>query len=334
MDLESLKNPNYHMVLFTGGLDSTYRICQLAIDKNAIIQPVYILFPDNKNSHHVRPELQNEIDAQDKILEYIKTQPQTKATILPIRRVHRDELPVNDKEVLYACNVDDWEGKLASVGGLGWQYYYFAIYAKYYPGVELCQERVFRVFTKHNVIFKVNELGQNRAYFDLSGNKKYLFLQFIFGNLSFPIIGTTREQMQINLKKWGYTKVWELIVFCYKTIHNKPCGVCDNCFAKINEGLDFLFTRDAIHRYYVLKVIRRIDIFNKNKNIQSLYHNYVTNGKLFDDDIDNFVIRLSYVHFFEYLEKMSDKTLKKLVKNDKNIFDIYHKLVLRKGENK
>ena len=46
MDLESLKNPNYHMVLFTGGLDSTYRICQLAIDKDAIIQPVYILFPN------------------------------------------------------------------------------------------------------------------------------------------------------------------------------------------------------------------------------------------------------------------------------------------------
>ena len=38
---------NYYSVLFTGGLDSSYRLCQLAQDEKAIIQPIYILFPDD-----------------------------------------------------------------------------------------------------------------------------------------------------------------------------------------------------------------------------------------------------------------------------------------------
>ena len=76
-----------HKVLFSGGIDSTYHLCQLALDEDAQVQPIYIVFPHDGHPHS-RPEIENEIKSQDEILSYITAQPQTKATFLPPLRIN------------------------------------------------------------------------------------------------------------------------------------------------------------------------------------------------------------------------------------------------------
>ena len=116
---------------FTGGLDSTYRLCQLAREEGNVVQPVYIVF-DDKGGRYNRPELRRELEAQDKILGYVSANPNTKAEILPIRRISWDKIPY-DKQIM------DSEEALAGYN-FAWQYIFIALYAKWHPGVELCQE--------------------------------------------------------------------------------------------------------------------------------------------------------------------------------------------------
>lgn len=285
-----------HTVLFTGGLDSTYRLCQLARDKEAVVQPVYILFPDDGKSPHIRPELQREIEAQDKVLEFITTHPETKAMILPIRRIHRDAIPQD-------IRVMELESYLAEYQ-LGWQYLYFAILAKYYPKLELCQEGYPDVTLTDKLEFQME--GQYRV---LSPNVCDERLATLFKGLSWPIFGTTRKQMVQDIKAWGYSGIFDRIWWCYHNINGKPCGICDNCRAKIVAGLKELFTKEAIHRYLVYMFVR------------AHYNFYYWQAAFWDYFFrDKFLAEEKYnkrtTEFYKSLDsvlKLDDRRLKKII---------------------
>ena len=235
--------PNYHSVLFTGGLDSTYRLCQLARDEKAVIQPIYIVFPDNGKSPHVRPELQKEIEAQDKILDYLVHHSNTKAKFLPIQRIQRDEI-LKDLQIL------ELEYEIAEKYRIGWQYLYIAILAKNYSGIELCHEN-YPSYNLTNVLYFNHE--NNKYILDIEKTPKLACM--IFKDVSWPIFGVHRWQMIENLKSWGFKDVLDKIIFCYHQINGKPCGYCDNCRTKIEQGLLFLFDKEAIHRFLVYNYI-------------------------------------------------------------------------------
>ena len=313
MDIKKSKvlASNFHIVLFTGGLDSAYRLCQLALEEDTIVQPVYISFPDDGH-RHFRPEIVKEIEAQDKILEYIQSCSQTKATFLPIKRIHRDEIPPNDFIMMY-------EDKLGEYG-LGWQYLYIARYAMFYPNVELCLESYEFFLKKKNIQFYTDNSGHVKmdiAEFN-QRNVKADTLELLFKDISFSIMGTTRKVIINNLKLWGYDEILNLIAFCYKTIDGFPCGICDNCVKKIEEGLVFLFRKDSLHRYYVLKVLRKI-----NKDLSFLYYYYIFYGE------KNFLsLTFNYkgffiLRFFKHISSLNDKKLIGIINNRFSI----HKLL-------
>ena len=226
-------NPNEYHVLFTGGLDSAYRLCQLAIDDKAIIEPIYLLFPDDGKSSHIRPEIEREIKAQDDILKYLQNHPNTKATFLPIKRIHRDEIPKwqSDDTLMNSGLFFNWELRLAK-SKLGWQYYYIALYSHWDIGVELCQETFRHTFDKNNLNFYKDENGRVRLNV-AEAKGTHMFFEFLFGDLTYPVLGVTRDQMLKDLEKWGYKDVLKYIWFCYQSVDGKPCGVCDNCIIKI-----------------------------------------------------------------------------------------------------
>lgn len=261
-------------VLFTGGLDSAYRLCQLALDGNAVVQPIYILFP-NDGHVHFRPEMEREVEAQDKILSYVREQHQTKAKILPIRRIHRDEIPKDAETMLY----EPFIAKRL----LGWQYLYIALLARWIPNLELCHETFSSFMERSNIRF-VDD-GHGNTVMDTEGHGRYA--ELLFGNLFFPIMGVTRERMRSDLRSWGYEGVWEMICFCYRYIDGKPCGACDNCIMKLDQGLFFLFDKKAIRRYYIYKVLDafgKVDLVNFYKATVSFGEGFVL-GKMIEIEL-------------------------------------------------
>lgn len=279
-------------LLFTGGLDSTYRLCRLAREKDVVVQPIYIVFPN-------RPETEREILAQEKVLSYVSSRPGTVAEILPVDRVRRDDIP-KDKRIL------DLELPLAEYG-LGWQFLYIALYAKWNPGLELCQEEVWETFPK--TVRFVEKDGH--TVMDAGGAGELFTI--LFKDLYFPILGVSRRQMADDLAAWGYDGIWELIWFCYGAIDGEPCGICDNCRKKITDGLRFLFSDRAMHRYLVYRYIWNM---HPLASVQ-WYSEYCRNGGYLSMDIDS-ELRKNMSWFYrkyELLDKLSNKKLKEILVN-------------------
>ena len=294
--------PNLHTVLFTGGLDSTYRLCQLALDKDAVVQPVYIMFP--KDGHvHYRPEIANEVKAQDEILDYLTHHPLTKAKFLPIQRIHRSEIP---SDIRYR-SLEKWLCNCR----LGWQYIYIALYAKWHPGVELCHEVYSPLFAEYDVKFFKTPL--NETYMFTEGLPK--ILRLTFENVTFPLLGVSRKDMLDNLRRWKFDDVLSYVWFCYCSVDDKPCGACDNCYTKIEQGLSFLFDKNAMKRYYIRKVL---GFFSSNR-LHILYLDYLSTGLSLHDPSLYFVLfpldkNYDYTHLkdLRFLQKISDFTLSQL----------------------
>ena len=225
-----------HVLLWTGGLDSTYRFCQLALDPNAIVKPVYIVDKERIAC------LVDELQAQDKIYQKIVSHPKRRAEILPLQRVGREIVPYDD-------SIASYEKGLAKEG-LGWQFIFLAMYAKENRGCELCQETLWDCLKDKDVSFKEID-GKNYMVTD---NLDRMY-QVIFSNFSFPIMDVTREKMVKNLHSWGFKHLLKDVWFCYHAIDGHACGICINCRKKINDGLSFLFTPEAIKRYLVYRYV-------------------------------------------------------------------------------
>lgn len=261
----ALDKGNLHSVLFTGGLDSAYRLCQLAQDEKAVVQPVYIMFPDDGHPHK-RPELKREIEAQDRILGYIRSNPGTKAKFLPMKRIHRDEVPKDERVMGLETELSGYR--------FGWQYLYIAMLARWMPGLELCHETL----PEEMLCGEVGFVGEGfRRKIDVSSTKDIFVV--LFGNLVWPILGVSRQQMLSDLKRWKYDKVLGHVWFCYWSIDGNPCGICDNCVVKIQEGLEFLFPAEAVKRYYVFRVCKLYSL-----KCQFFYEFYVRSGRKPDFD--------------------------------------------------
>ena len=292
--------PNHHAVLFTGGLDSTYRLCQLARDEKAVVQPIYIVFPDNGKSLHVRPELQREIEAQDKILDYLVNHPNTKAKILPIKRIQRDEI-VKDFKLF------NFETTIAEKYRIGWQYLYIASLSDLEPGIELCHENYPSYVLSSVLVFR-NENGK----YLLDMDKTPETAKNIFKNVSWPIFGVSREQMINDLRSWKYEKVLNEIVFCYYQIDGKPCGYCDNCRTKLEQGLAFLFDKKAIHRFLVYSYIR---FFYPRSSLPYFDAYMHKNLMIVNVSLNEWRDRNYYNRLFQEVDSQRDSTLMKEILN-------------------
>lgn len=104
-------------VLWTGGLDSSYRICELS-RMPVTIQPYYIW-------DHTRGSIKQELRAMKRIAQDVKRHPDTKATLLPLKIVYDSEIK-EDTAITEAWKV------LNKKYALGSQYDYLARFAKQY----------------------------------------------------------------------------------------------------------------------------------------------------------------------------------------------------------
>ena len=259
-------------ILWTGGLDSTFRILELS-RLSVIIQPYYVW-------DQTRSSSKQELKAMKRVIADVTANPQTKAELLPIKIIQDTEIAKN------ATITHAWE-ILHEKYALGSQYDYLARFAfQYGLKLEVGLEASDRGKAS-TAIRQESELEFNSI--DIGEGKKVSFYQInelhstkegvlMFRNLHLPasLWHMSKLDEVEAYKAWGYedtiTKTW----FCHRPVFGLPCGHCNPCKDCLNEGLAFRVPRlgywlGAI-RMYMFAILHRI------KRLV-LFYKYLSHGK-------------------------------------------------------
>ena len=267
-------------LLWTGGFDSTYRLCEL-VRKGIMVAPYYVLCPG-------RGSISFELEAQKKILRFLADKGYSKL-ILPINYCKLDSFKID--KAIKDC-YDEVIKEYSLVG----QTVFLSVFSKINNGIELCNEKKnndFNHFIKNEMVLLKNEVGSYVLDKDKSSSRAVL----LFGNFSFPLLDKDNLKMYNDLVSWGFSEVLDLVRFC-SSFGKEPCGVCLPCFNKLREGLlDYRFSKIAKKRFYVYSSFRKINC--KNKQL------YAADDRYFLANLYSFFIIYGIVRFLKLRDKLN-----------------------------
>ena len=235
-------------IFWTGGYDSTFRICQLS-RKKVTITPYYL--SDDRASE------QMEIKAINVIRDKLISNPNTIATINPLQYVSKESRKADS-------NVTDAFNRLLKLDFMGSQYEWLGIFALEHPGIELSihkDDKAIALIHKHGTLkLQSDEYGD---YYVIDKDKSEKDLITVFGNQHFPLANYTKLQMKQEYISMGLSDIINDTWFCFTPIDGKPCGTCNPCRYTIEEGMAERFPAEALKRYkhhnsIIYKCLRKI----------------------------------------------------------------------------
>ena len=252
-------------ILWTGGLDSSFRVIELSM-MDCIIQPWYIL-------DEVRQSAKNELKAIKKISEIISYHKNTKAKILSTKIIKL-------KEISECGIITNSFNILHDKYNIGHQYDLIARLAK--------QENVtFEMSLEKSDRNKAMDCLNSEANLKLDTNGDYSVYKIlnntstedvshVFGRIVFPTSlwnMTKKEEIQWLIDK-GHKDTINHTWFCHYPVFGLPCGHCNPCKDSINEGLSFRVPISGRLLYYIKKpydaIVIRLKKFYHKSNIKSL----------------------------------------------------------------
>ena len=217
-------------LFWTGGYDSTYRLCELLIVYKKSVQPIYISDPklDDIKGRYSRKNVDIEIKTMDTIKrKLVEKYPYTENLILPTIFYNKVNL---DSDILETANRLYKERKLPRPVN---QYAGMAQVTRIInKPVEVGVEDDHRSSMRRAVIDSVG-CDKDDCVCELDDctvkNKELI----VFKNFRFPIINVSKEQMLENSKKNGYDDILIQSWSCWFPVKGKPCGKCPMCKHRI-----------------------------------------------------------------------------------------------------
>ena len=225
-----------HYLYWTGGYDSTFRLCEMLIDEGKRVQPIYVaLVLDNDcvteetcDKLWLRRNRKEEKKAMTKIFNKLKERyPKVKKLLLPLKEINQ---PITDNQfnlefekLFYSNNL--WPKKRKKH-----QYLFLAKYAFYHKkhidiGVlGIHHKSKFAKFLKKNLVKIYNGPHLNYEIIDKSHPISYL---------NFPLYGRSKEDLLEKAKKHNYHDILTLTWSCWFPKNGKPCQVCPMCKERI-----------------------------------------------------------------------------------------------------
>ena len=271
-------------ILWTGGLDSTFRVVELSRRK-CTIQPHYI-------STRKKKSLSNELEAIKTMTRILKSDRRTQATLMDPIIVRDEEIPRNTKIF------DSW---IRLMKGKSWQYYTLAKYAcflhtnmemglQFSPNGSVARHVDETLLVPHpDTTYDALIIDKSRADEDTIN---------VFGSFCFPkslYHKNKKEEFDI-LQKEGYKKVLKHVWFCFHPMWGYPCGHCLPCKSTEIEGIKLprigkiLY---AIHHFFKKKKSHEVYRLNYNYTIQEVSDVFVALAKDIETDEVKKVVRLN-----------------------------------------
>lgn len=271
-------------ILWTGGWDSTFRLCQLSRMDGVEVQPVYFY----KEGVSDRTNWKKEIQAQNTLLPLIRQKEATKACILnPIR--------LTEKDLPQSKNFDQAFEKWKSSPLMPGQLHFLGKLPLLFPKLEYCiegptlkrRQQGFKLgktqvfLEEHGFRFHFRPDG----YADMDTSQADPELKLLWGGFTFPILGITEMAMVPIIRSWGYEALFKYTWTCDYG-GEEPCGVCHNCETKWASGMLNFFPPSAIRNHKIKRYLEKNDIDQAIRDflligptsITYLFTDYVSNG--------------------------------------------------------
>lgn len=209
-------------LFFTGGYDSTYRLCELLLKEKKQVQPIYIMDPylDNyTNNRTRRRNYSNEKKSQEKIIAKIKKMFPDCSKLLK-DTIIVPKVPY-DKEIELAMK--DLK-KRKYIRRSKCQYGAMAQYCKNNKvNVEVCAE-------KHGHFErKLRNKIDNNNMFNIKKHPELV----IFKYFELPLFSKTKEDMLNEAQAYNFDELLRNTWSCWYPKKNKPCGKCIMCKERI-----------------------------------------------------------------------------------------------------
>lgn len=229
--------------MWTGGFDSTFRVCQLA-KLDIDIQPYYFY---NKK----RKSADIELETLKVLADMISSKPTTKANLLPLQVHDIDEyMPISKEYMLAYKNIRKNEH-------VGDQYRWMAQMSETYPDLELSIEIVEDASEDDRFLdalplvadLESHESGTLSYYTLTENNNKDWYC--LLKRFRFPkqIAHMTKKDCLQAFIDMGDEDVMKKTWFCQLPYHGDACGYCGPCRQVANEGMLFRMSPEAQKRY-------------------------------------------------------------------------------------
>lgn len=253
-------------ILWTGGFDSTFRVCQLSLF-NIEIQPIYISIKNRKSEPY-------ELKALADITAYINSNKASRCTMLPLRIINYMDIQP-DKEVT------DSLMKLKEEFKIGLQYDFLARFARQQNIILEVGFEYDPLAGEHECFEKYGQLKKEKISIPGNDNIEYLELDpdhssediiNVFGRFRYgiPLVYMSRTETVKAYKELGYDDVITMTWFCAFPINGKPCGLCTPCEGYMESNMSFRLPIRArlLYRIFKSNVLgREID-----KKLKSIYN--------------------------------------------------------------
>lgn len=228
IQLDQLNLNNTTSLFWTGGFDSTFRLCQLLINEKKKVQPIYIACKnvDTAGKGGRRSKL-NELQAMKVIRQQLAINfPYTKSLLYPVLYVKhiRPNKDIDRKSRYIHYTLGKYSRPYT-------QYERMARFSSYYPntievGLENCGTGLDNATKGNRIGYGPNcRINDNLI-------PKYKALE-IYKKFRFPIVHLTKKQMVTVAKKNGYYNILKNTWSCWFPKNGKPCGKCEMCKKRI-----------------------------------------------------------------------------------------------------
>ena len=224
--------PKPAKVLWTGGWDSTFRVCQLVLNEQRPVQPIYML--DNRSWRFF------ELETIDRIWHRVRERSEKplllqRVTIYPFSRRSTPE------PSLKAC----YDRLLERHSKLGIQYLKLATIAKELglDGLELSWARG-----------EIDENVVQALFLDPDENLEQRTESdeaMLFSPFNMPTLRYTKADMRRLAEVSGWLDLMRTTWFCQAPVRGKPCGSCHSCEYAKQSGEPFEVasrTEQMIHK--------------------------------------------------------------------------------------
>lgn len=223
-----------HYIFWTGGYDSTFRLCQLLIDEKKIVQPIYIsaIIDNDADKNTRRHNHQFEYSAMKEIKETLnKKYPHTNELLLPL--IDIKDLPIDEdikENMKHLKQQKRVRRAVCQYGGLA----QVARNIKRKTGekVEICVEKEPHGSMMYNTLYGKVDCHNNICNLK-KANNEYDMPLMIFDDFKFTTLHLSKKDMLNIAKKNGYLNILEKTWSCWYPRDGKPCGRCIMCRERI-----------------------------------------------------------------------------------------------------
>lgn len=228
-----MSTPTRH-VLWTGGFDSTFRVCQILAESSDLVQPYYLV-------DETRKSIGEEIHTMNRIRRDLEKHPQVDSSrLLPTHYASARGRPVPDG--LHEA----WEVIYQEMD-IGKQYPWISGYAQALgEPLELGiqgggrVEKILRPYLKNGVVKASGKSEFENALIKL------------FAPFRLPIIHLSKNDMFRISDERGFRAIMERTWFCHSPRRGRPCGRCAPCKYAIEQDMGWRipFFRRIQHRSF------------------------------------------------------------------------------------